>query len=81
MKRWIAIKELSDYIGFKPSTIYNWVCHNQIPYDKIHGRLRFELEKIDNWIRENSGKNILCKSTLDIEARAERIVEEILRNS
>jgi excisionase family DNA binding protein len=81
MNKWFDIKELSGYINFSVGTIYNWVSHGQIPFSKVHGRLRFELEKIDNWLKENSGRSMLSKGVFDIEAKAERIVEEILRNS
>lgn len=54
-KKYMDVKELSEYILSTPSTIYSKKCRNQIPHKKIGGRLLFECELIDEWIN-NGGK-------------------------
>jgi len=54
VKRYININELSDYIGIPKSTLYVWVCQKRIPYAKIGGHLRFDLQTIDGWIGARS---------------------------
>jgi len=49
---YLDIKELSQYLKIKPSTLYAWVSQGRIPHLKINGSLiRFEKEKIDTWLR------------------------------
>ena len=46
----ISVKELSQVLNVKPSTIYQWAELRQIPYIKLNGSLRFDLEDIQKWI-------------------------------
>ena len=36
------------------NTIYSWVWQKKIPYTKIGHLLRFDVQVIDQWIKENS---------------------------
>jgi len=49
----LNIDELSVYIGVKKSTIYQWVREERIPVVRL-GRLRFQKDRIDLWIKERS---------------------------
>lgn len=53
---WMGIDEVSDYIGLKTSTIYQYVNQNKIPFRKIPGssKLIFSRESIDEWIEKGS---------------------------
>ena len=53
-KRYLGIKELSEYIGIPKGTLYVWVCQKRIPYAKIGGLLRFDLREINTWIKARS---------------------------
>lgn len=51
-KRFIGVRELSEYLGIKVNTVYSWVATRKIPYYKV-GRLpKFDLREIDGWIRQ-----------------------------
>jgi excisionase family DNA binding protein len=52
-KRLLNINELSEYLGIPKHTIYQWTSQQRIPFIKI-GRLRFDKEKIDKWLKEKS---------------------------
>jgi len=52
-KRLLNINELSQYLGIPKQTIYQWTSQQRIPFIKI-GRLRFDKEKIDRWLKEKS---------------------------
>ena len=52
-KKLLNIDELSVYIGVKKSTIYQWVREERIPVVRL-GRLRFQKDRIDLWIKERS---------------------------
>jgi excisionase family DNA binding protein len=44
------IKELSEYLHIKRSTLYAWAAQGKIPSVKIHGLLRFRQKSIDEWV-------------------------------
>ena len=53
-RRLINIQELSEYIGLSKNTIYCWVSQRRIPFVKLGRLTKFDLEKIEEWIEENS---------------------------
>ena len=55
-KRLININELSQYIGLSTSTIYSWVSQRRIPFVKCGRLTKFDLQRIDDWIKESSVK-------------------------
>ncbi len=50
--KWLSVDELANYLGLKPSTIYQYVNQDRIPYRKIPGssKLIFRRSEIDSWI-------------------------------
>ncbi len=46
----LSVKELSQIINVKPSTLYQWAELGQIPSIKLNGARRFDLEDILRWI-------------------------------
>jgi len=53
-RRLININELSEYTGLSTSTIYSWVSQRRIPFVKCGRLTKFDLERIDEWIKESS---------------------------
>jgi excisionase family DNA binding protein len=51
-KRFITLDELSIYLSLSKNTIYSWVNQGKIPYHKVSRLLRFDLIKIDEWMKE-----------------------------
>ena len=51
-RRFIGVKELSEYLGIKINTIYSWIATRKIPFYKI-GRLpKFDIRDMDRWAIE-----------------------------
>ena len=46
----LTVKNLSQRLQIKPSTLYAWVRHGKIPCRKIHGLVRFDPIEIDRWL-------------------------------
>jgi len=46
----IGIKELSEVLNVKPSTLYQWAELGQIPCIKMNGALRFDPKDIEQWV-------------------------------
>lgn len=53
-KRFLGIKELAEYLGIAEGTAYVWVCHRKIPYVKVGRLVKFDLQKIEKWLDENT---------------------------
>ena len=49
----LTIKELSGHLNVSIHTLYAWVRKDRIPFLKLNGVVRFEMEKIENWLDEN----------------------------
>lgn len=49
----IDIKELSEYIKVKKSTLYSWASSGVIPCYKLNGILRFDKDEIESWIKNS----------------------------
>ena len=47
---WLTVKNLSQRLQIKPSTLYAWVSQGKIPCRKIHGVVRFDPTEIDRWL-------------------------------
>ncbi|MBI4713377.1 MAG: helix-turn-helix domain-containing protein [Planctomycetes bacterium] len=52
--RLVRIRELSNYVGLTVSNLYVMVSKQTIPYVKIGRRTMFDLQEIDQWIKERS---------------------------
>jgi excisionase family DNA binding protein len=46
----VTIKDLSAYLTIKESTLYSWVHNGTIPFHRLNGLIRFDLEEIRSWI-------------------------------
>jgi excisionase family DNA binding protein len=53
MKEFLSIKELSEYLGIKPKTLYSWVESGKIPAYKFNGALRFKTTEINAFVNSN----------------------------
>ncbi len=46
----LTIKQVSEWLNVKPSTLYLWAAQGKIPCQKIHGLIRFDREKVTRWL-------------------------------
>jgi len=53
-RRFLNIKELSDFLAVRPNTIYSWVSQRKIPCKKFGRLVRFDLKEIEEWIEQKS---------------------------
>lgn len=68
-KRFLTLKEASEYTGYSKSKMYDLVRDNKIPFSKPEeggsGRLFFSTEDLDEYMSRNR-----TPSTYEIEAKA-----------
>ncbi len=76
------LKELSEFLKVKPSTIYSWVHNGTIPFIKLNGLLRFDMDEVQEWVRSSSKhlevpKSFKKPSSLDVDAIVKRAVASV----
>ncbi len=54
MNKLYEINQLSALLQVSVPTLYRWVHQKKIPYIKLGGKLRFDVEAINNYILQNS---------------------------
>jgi predicted DNA-binding transcriptional regulator AlpA len=53
-KRLLSVRELSEYIGLSPQTIYNKINRGNfpIPYKKVFGLLKWERDEVNDFLNK-----------------------------
>lgn len=75
----ISIKELSQFLNVKESTLYAWVHNGTIPSFKLKGLLRFDLEEIREWVK--SSRSIRCNVKISPKKLNTSDVEKIIKKA
>lgn len=57
-KRLLNAEELSQMIDVRRDTLYRWVSQRRIPYVKVGRSTKFDIDTINEWIKEAS---VACK--------------------
>jgi len=52
-KEFLSIKEVSEYLGLKESTLYHHVENGDIPHYRIGRLIRFRKQEVDKWMGGN----------------------------
>ena len=55
-RRLLTIKEVADYTGLSPHTLYQMVSQRRIPFVKMGRLTKFDREELDKWITDHSVK-------------------------
>jgi excisionase family DNA binding protein len=53
-KRFLDVKEASEYLGLAESTLYGKASKRAIPFVKMGRCLKFDRDRLDRWIRDQS---------------------------
>ena len=79
-----TVKELSELLRIKASTIYSWVAKGKIPVRKINGLIRFWSEDIAEWLASCAPQdmkpiplNFACPSRGSLDALIARAKREV----
>ena len=54
-ERYLTVDQISNYLNRSPGAIRNLVLRRAIPYRKPAGRLLFDKDEIDLWIKKSEG--------------------------
>lgn len=50
----LGINECAAYLDVTPDTIYKWISRQKIPHIKLGRLIKFDKEKLDNWLKKKS---------------------------
>jgi excisionase family DNA binding protein len=53
-KRLLNVPEVAVYLGFSVSAIRKWVRRGSIPFNKVNGGIRFDIERINQWLQKET---------------------------
>ena len=59
MEKFIGIKEASEFLDVKQSTIYSWRHRGQVPCYKVKGRVLFRLSELNAFAEK--GKELVVE--------------------
>lgn len=75
----VTIKYLSSFLQVKESTLYSWVHVGTIPFYKLNGLLRFDMDEIIEWV--NSSKVIQSKESLSIKRPENQDINSLIKKA
>ena len=50
-KRYFNAKEISTYLGVSEVAVRKWAIRGKIPFVKLGKSLRFDMIKVDTWVK------------------------------
>lgn len=79
----LTIKDLSRWLNIKSSTLYLWAAQGRILSQKIHGLVRFELEKVTEWLKsfERNLPESMVRTSRVSHHDLDRIIEAAKRDA
>jgi excisionase family DNA binding protein len=77
----LTIKDLSNQLNIKQSTLYLWAAQGKIPCQKIHGLIRFDPEAIAIWLQSFTAEHAASTPSFPRQAALEvdRVIEAAKR--
>ncbi len=62
-KRYLSVKQVSEYTSLSVKTVYQWVAERKIPHIKIGRRILFDISEIDNLMESLKRSHNQCEKT------------------
>jgi excisionase family DNA binding protein len=75
----VTIKELSGFLKVKEATLYSWVHGGTIPFYKLNGLLRFDMEEILEWVK--SSKAVPAPAPISIKRPETQDIDSIVKKA
>lgn len=57
-RRFYTVNEIAHYLGISNSTVRKWIRSAKIPFSRLNGGIRFDIQVIEQWAKKNSEKAI-----------------------
>jgi excisionase family DNA binding protein len=76
--RLVTIKVASTFLMVKTSTIYSWVHNGSIPFHRLNGLIRFDMDELEQWVKD-SDKSLIMHSVKPLKKNID--VNKIVKNT
>jgi excisionase family DNA binding protein len=77
--RLVSIKIVAEFLMIKQSTLYSWVHNGSIPFHRLNGLIRFDMDEIERWVKTSS--QMQPDPKLAVKKTTERDVDKIVRKA
>jgi excisionase family DNA binding protein len=78
--RLVSIKIVAEFLMIKQSTVYSWVHNGSIPFHKLNGLIRFDMDEIENWVRKSS-QTSQCGPSISFEKTGNQDIDKIIKKA
>ena len=58
IRRFLNVSEVAVYLGLSDDTIRCWVKNGKIPFSKLGKSVRFDLQRIEPWLKTKESFNL-----------------------
>ena len=58
MKKLLSVREVADVLSVSTKTIYRLASHDQLPYVRIGKAIRFDIDRIEAFVREQQNESL-----------------------
>ncbi len=77
--RLVSIKIVAEFLMVKQSTLYSWVHSGSIPFHKLNGLIRFDMDEIEKWL--NTSRKIQYSHGTSKKKSANQNIDKIIKNA
>jgi excisionase family DNA binding protein len=77
--RLVTIKVVAELLMVKPSTLYSWVRKGAIPFHRLNGLVRFDLDEIEAWIQ--SSESTASANSIVTRKAAGPVIDKLIRQA
>ncbi len=49
--RWLAVDEISVYLGVSKDTVYTWISTRGMPAHRVGRLWKFKRDEVDHWVK------------------------------
>ena len=75
----VTIKIASEYLMVKQSTLYSWVHNGSIPFHKLNGLIRFDMDELEEWVKASKRAYSQAVDNLRIDTMSD--IDKIVKKS
>jgi excisionase family DNA binding protein len=76
--RLVSIKIVAEFLMVKQSTLYSWVHSGSIPFHKLNGLVRFDMDEIENWVKK-SNQVSKCSPSMSLKKTTNQDIDKIIK--
>ena len=73
LSSFLIVKEVSEYLALKASTVYSLVEEKKIPHYRIGRQIRFKKSDVDEWMEKQR------EEVVDVKVEARRVTRSLQR--